>query len=124
MKIWITEHCKDRYAERVMNGKRTDVINIVNTVIEGKDITNKILDSVPRYILYLYEKYGEFGQKIIQNGDIIFILKRKDGTIDTFNVLTCYVDKDLNHFNQYKNTNLSRKEIYIRIIELKRKMKK
>jgi len=112
-KLWITKHCKERYEERINNGLSIDILLVLQNVYNAKDITNKVLEEAPRYILYLYEKYGEFGQKILKNNDTIFILKRKHDEKDTWNVITCY--KDNNYLSQYKNTTMSRKEIYIRI---------
>ena len=122
MKLIITNHCKERYVERINNGEFIDIVIILKLISSGKDITNKIYDEVPRYILYLYEKYGELGQRIILSSDIIFILRKKEGTFDTYIVLTCY--KNENHLSQFKNTSLSREEIFIRIKLAKSKNKK
>lgn len=124
MKIWITAHCKDRFKERISLGVNTDVVDILKLVSSGKDITNKVLDDAPRYILYLHEKYGEFGQKIIKNGDIIFILKRTENVPDGYTVLTCY--KDTNYLSQFINSAMPRKEIYmqIKIAKMKNNSKK
>ncbi len=70
MKFFITKHCQQRYIERINNGLNVDdnvLFTILDKVNAGKDITNKIYDEIPRFILYLYEKYGELGQTIISS---------------------------------------------------------
>ena len=120
MKLWITNHCKERYRERISNGEPVDVVKILQQISKGKDITNIVFDEAPRYILYLHEEYGEVGQTIIKADGIIFLLKKKEGT-DTFAVLTCF--KDENYLAQFKNTSMPRAEIYIRIKLIKAKNK-
>jgi hypothetical protein len=122
MNLNITNHCKDRYIERVNNGQQVDIMVIIKSIISGRDITNKVLEEAPRYLLYLYEKYREFGLTIIKSGDIIYTLKKKDGTYNTYLVITCY--KDVNYLSQFKNTSMSRDEIYIRIKQIKNEIKK
>ncbi len=119
MKIWITNHCKERYVERVNEGRCTDVVDILKAISSGKDITNKVLDDAPRYILYLYEKYNEFKLTIIKNNNVIFILRKKD---DVYHAITCF--KDENYLSMYKNTSMSRADIYLKIRLLKSKIKK
>lgn len=124
MKFWITKHCKERYVERVCNGlnKFENLnIHILKELGFGKDITNKIYDEVPRYILFLYEKYKELGQKIYTVGDTIYVLKKRAGTNDLYEVLTCY--NNHNHLEQYKKSTLSREEIFMKIKEIKKKLK-
>lgn len=122
MQLSITTHCKERYVERVNGGNPVDIVTILQKISAGKDITNKVLDDAPRYILYLYERYEECGLTVIKNDDIIFILKRKEGTYNTFSVLTCY--KDVNFLEQFKNTSMPRAEIYIKIRLKKAELKK
>ncbi len=124
MKFFITKHCQQRYIERVNNGLNVDdnvLFTILNKVSAGKDITNKIYDEIPRFILYLYEKYGELGQTIIKSDNIIFITKKRVGTNNLFDAITCYFDN--NYLSQYKNTVLSREDIFIKIKEAKKKAK-
>lgn len=122
MQLWITNHCKERYAERINNNIPVDVVVILKSITSGKDITNKVLEEAPRYLLYLYQKYNEFGLTIIKTDNIIYILKKKEGTFNTYTALTCY--KDDNYLSQFKNTVMSRSEIYIRIKILKAEIKK
>lgn len=80
MKFWLTQHCKERYIERILNGLNTiDNLNIsiLKKIEAGKDITNKIYDECPRYILFLYEKYKELGITIIKSENILFITKKE-----------------------------------------------
>lgn len=115
MRIWVSTHCRDRYYERVSNippdGGFT--MKIINNITNGKDITEKIFDEAPRYILYLHEKYGEVGQRIIEHDQVIYLLKRQKETKDTFTAITCFKNEDF--LSQFKNTSMSRSEIYIKI---------
>lgn len=125
MKLWITQHSRERYIERILNGLNTsnDVnINILKQASSGKDITNKVYDECPRYILYLYEKYNELGLRIIKNESVIFITKKRKGTFGLYDILTCYYDNG-KLFKQFKETALSRQDIFLKIKEIKRKLK-
>ena len=55
MKVQITNHAKQRYRERMLNGSHD--INILPLMLkqirEGKDITENIYDKIPRYSIYL-----------------------------------------------------------------------
>ncbi len=121
MKLWVTNHCKERYIERITDGVPVDVVSILKKVASGKDITDKLYTEAPRYILYLYEKYGELGQRILLHDNVIYILKKKEGTLETFSVLTCF--KNEKYLEQFKNTVMPREEIYIRIKLAKKKSK-
>lgn len=126
MKFWLTDHSKKRYIERINNGLNNFEnlnITILKKISGGKDITNKIYDDCPRYILYLYEKYNELGITIVLADNVLFITKKRKGTYDLYDVLTCYpYTKD--HLKQFKNTALSREQIFLKIKELKRNLKK
>lgn len=125
MKFWLTQHAKERYVERILNGLNNHEnlnITILKQLSSGKDITNKIYDECPRYILFLYEKYKELGLTIIQNDNILFITKKRKGTHNLYDVLTCYFDNG-SHLKQFKNTALTREEIFLKIKEIKRKLK-
>jgi hypothetical protein len=125
MKFWLTKHSKERYVERILNGLNTvDNLNItiLKQISSGIDITNKVYDECPRYILYLYEQYGELGLTIIKSGNVLFITKKRKGTYDLYDVVTCYLE-DGNYLKQFKNTALSRENIFIKIREIKSKIK-
>jgi hypothetical protein len=120
----LTQHSKERYVERILNGLNTlDNLNvtILKQISAGVDITSKVYDDCPRYILFLYEKYRELGLKIIKSGNILFITKKRKGTYDLYDVVTCYLE-DGNYLRQFKNTALSREMIFIKIKEIKRKL--
>ena len=119
MSYFITKHCKERFAQRI--APFNNVKEILNTVYNGKDITNTIFDKYPRYILYLYERYNECNIKIIQNGNSNFICRNRPGTINMLDVLTCYTGSG---YDKFGNTELTRQEIYIRIKMAKSKLKK
>ncbi len=125
MKFWLTQHAKERYKERVLNGVNSvDNLNvhILKIISAGVNITNKIYDDCPRYILFLYEKYKELGISIIKSDNILFIVKKRKGTYDLYDVITCYHNTE-NHLKQFKNTALSREDIFFKISEIKRKLK-
>lgn len=124
MKIQITNHAKQRYRERMLNGSHeTNILPLMlKQIREGKDITDKLYDKIPRFILYLYEKYNELGQRIIQNNDEIFILKQPDKSIDVTYVLTCI--KNDKYLSNFENTSLSREEIFLKISQIKNSLRK
>lgn len=125
MKFWLTHHSKVRYVERILNGLNNVEnlnITILKQISSGTDITAKVYDECPRYILYLYEEYGELGLKIIRSGNVLFITKKRKGTYDLYDVLTCYFE-DGKYLKQFKNTALSRENIFIKIKEIKRNLK-
>jgi hypothetical protein len=70
----------------------------------------------------LYEKYKELGITIIKSENILFICKKRKGTYDLYDVITCYYE-DGNYLRQYKNTALSRDQIFLKIKEIKRNLK-
>jgi hypothetical protein len=125
MKFWLTQHSKERYVERILNGLNNHEnlnVMILNHVSAGTDITNKVYDECPRYILYLYEKYKELGLTIVKSGNVLFITKKRKGTNNLYDVLTCYFD-DGKYLRQFKNTALSREDIFLKIKMIKSKLK-
>lgn len=125
MKFWLTQHSKERYVERILNGLNNFEnlnVTILKQISAGANITSKVYDECPRYILYLYEKYKELGITIIRTGNVLFITKKRKGTYDLYDVLTCYCD-DGKYMRQFKNTSLSRDEIFLKIKVIKSKLK-
>ena len=125
MKFWLTQHSKERYVERILNGlNNVDNLNItiLKQISAGANITSKVYDECPRYILYLYEKYKELGITIMKSGNVLFICRKRKGTFDLYDVLTCYFD-DGKYLRQFKNTALSRDEIFLKIKVVKSKLK-
>jgi hypothetical protein len=124
MKFWLTQHAKERYLERILNGTNvTDNLNMrmLKDLYSGSDITNKVYDECPRYILFLYEKYKELGLTIIKSGSILFITKKRKGTYNLYDVMTCYFE-DGKYLRQFKNTVLTREQIFLKIKEIKSKL--
>jgi hypothetical protein len=124
MKFFITQHAAERFVERIGRVDGNLYAEILKNLSAGKDITMKTFDDAPRYILYLYEKYSSAGLKIIESNGTIFILKKREGTQDLFNVVTCYkTEAHIQKTNQFKNSKYSRAEIFIKIREAKKKLK-
>lgn len=124
-KFYITKHAIERYIERIRMSINTSNTNIISEMLQclksGKDITNKVFDECPRYILYLYEKYNELGLSIIEQGQTIFICRKRKGTDNLYDVITCY--NSYKHLDQFKNTSMKREDIFIKIKEIKKKLK-
>lgn len=123
MRYNITLHSRLRYVERVAVDL-TNTDNILPLMLQdlkdSKDITNKIYNDYPRYILHLHETFKGANQIIMENKDkhVWFILKKKPGTLHTYDVLTCYKRGDA--MDQFKSSVLSRQEIFIRITMAKK----
>lgn len=124
-RYYIGKHCIERYIERVRMGINTADKSVIGemleTLVAGKDITQKIYDEVPRYILFLYEKYKELGLTIIESKDIIFISRKRPGTLNMYDVVTCYSAH--RHLEQFKNTEMKREDIFIKIKQIKKTLK-
>ena len=126
MKFYITKHAKDRYKERIHNNLNVSenlMKEIFNVLKNYKDITNKVYDECPRYILYLYEKYGTANYKIISANNIIFLCQKREGTLNLYDIITCYHENS-SYISQFKTTVLTRDEIYFKIKMFKSKNKK
>lgn len=124
-KFWLTQHSKERYVERILNGlNKVDNLNvtILKQLSAGKDITSEVYDKCPRYILFLYDKYKALGITIIKSDNVLFITKKRKGTDSLYDVLTCYFE-DGRYLSQFKNTALSREEIFLKIKIAKSKLK-
>lgn len=124
MRFHISQHCQERWIERVNAGLNKDdhtLMKILHTLNDSKDITAKVFDDAPRYILYLYEKYKSCNVTIMSGNGVIFVAKKRKGAENMYDVLTCYVEHK--HLDQFRNTSLKRSEIFIRISEAKKKYK-
>lgn len=123
-KFHISQHCRERYIERINGGVNVDtniLLTVLNKLLGGTDITNKVFDEAPRYILFLYEKYKDCKLTLIQNTDTIFVCKKRPGTDNLYDVLTCYSSHK--HLDQFKNTTMSRADIFIKIKQIKTQLK-
>lgn len=121
MRAFITQHCRNRYMERV--GKTPNSLQDIAKIVEsGTDVTNKIFDAAPRFILHLYTKYKTANIKIIFKDGVHYITTKRKGADNLYDVMTCYQGDD--RFKMYANSVIPRKEIYFQIGELKRKLKK
>ena len=96
---------------------------MLTLLLKSKDITNKVYDEIPRYILYLYEKYKSANYKILLADKVIFLCQKREGTNNLYDVITCYHENS-NYLSQFKTTVLSRDEIYFKIKLIKNKIKK
>ena len=120
MKFYITKHCKERYRERIL-GNTGIVNNLVIAILKdlnsGKNITSKLSTELPRFILYLKQQYGsDKGYNIIQKDHTFFILTKRKGTEDLYDVLTCYVEFET--FKKFKHTVLTNEEIHFKLSTL------
>jgi hypothetical protein len=117
MNFYITQHCKDRYLERVMGGKNTSnnlLMTIFKDLKAAKNITSQISTEVPRFILYLKQRYGtDKGYNIFRLDNIIFIATKRKRTKNLYDVVTCYIDID--SINKFKNTILTNKDIHLKL---------
>lgn len=122
MNFFITKHCKNRYRERVLNGSNSvsDVlICILKELRTGTNVTSKFSQEYPRFILYLKERYSDKNYNFIKYGHTIYVTTKRKGTLELYDVLTCYIEG--NQLESFKNTSLNKTDIYIRLKLLKNK---
>lgn len=121
MNFFITKHCKDRYKERVLgNNHVPDILmNILKELRNGTNVTSKFSEEYPRFILYLKERYTDKNYNFIKFNSTIYILTKRKGTSDLYDVLTCYTEGP--QLTSFKNTSLNKTDIYIRLKLLKNK---
>ena len=124
MRYNITKHCRDRYIERILgnlNNSPNIFIEMLTKLSKAKNITSNLSDNVPRFILYVKERYGaDKGYTFLKSDSLIFILVKRKNTFNLYDVITCYVESD--KLEQFKNTKLSKKEIYNKLHLLKSKI--
>lgn len=121
MKYFISKHCQERYLERVLNSKNTInnlLVTIFNDLKNSKNITSQTSTEAPRFILYLKQRYGnDKGYNILKKDHIIFIVIKRKGTYDLYDVVTCYIDND--SIDKFKHNILNNKEIYLKLATIK-----
>ena len=120
MKFYITKHCKERYRERIL-GNTGVVDNLTITILKdlnsGKNITSKLSTELPRFILYIKQQYGsDKGYNIIQKDHTFFILTKRKGTENLYDVLTCYIEFDT--YKKFNNTVLTKQEVNLKLAML------
>ncbi len=123
MKYYVTNHCQNRYLERVRNGLNTSpnlLMEIFNSLNKAQDVTSKISNEIPRFTLYVLETYKRHGLNILKNDKIYYICYKRQGTNNLYDVVTCYFGED--KFNMFKKSELSREEIFYRIKQVKSKL--
>lgn len=123
-KYILTHHVKNRYLERVKNGLNTSnnlLFEILDELKLAKDVTQTIFDTIPRYILYLYEKYKSANMKILKKDNVYYICKKRPNTESLYDVLTCYYGED--KFKMFQNSILSRQQIFEKISKKKKELK-
>lgn len=118
MTYTITQHCRERYIERILNFAKCE--NLLRQMLEelrnSKNITGDIANKVPRFILYVKERYGR-NINILENGETIYILTKVKDTANIYAVLTCYNKR--NYLNMFENSQMTKEEIYHRLKLLK-----
>lgn len=122
MNFYITNHCKGRYLERVLNGNNicnNMLFTILSDLNSSINITSKLSTECPRFILYLKETYGnKQGYTIFKKDYTIFILVKRKGTEKLYDVVTCYIENDI--LKKFK-TVLSKQEVNLKLSLLKNK---
>lgn len=120
MRFNITNHCKNRYIERVLNFAKSENLykQMLDDLKTSKNITGEISNSVPRFILYIKERYKQ-NINILEKGDTIFILTKIKDTQDTYSVVTCY--NKTNFLSQFKTAHMTNEEVYHKLKLLKKK---
>lgn len=119
MRYNITTHCKERYIERILNHATEGnlFVQILNDLKTSKNVTGEIANKVPRFILYVKERYGT-NINILENGEKVFILTKIKDTQESYSVLTCY-NKN-NYLDQFKKSHMSNEEVYHKLKMLKK----
>lgn len=120
MKFFITSHLKTRYIERVLNNndESIDVLKkILNDCYSAKNISSQVSNDNPRWLLYLMEKYKKRGIQILKKDELYFIAYKREGTIDLFDVVTCYYGDET--YNTFKQSKMKRADIFLKIKMLK-----
>ena len=123
-KYILTHHVKDRYLERVKNGLNVSnnlLFEILDEIKLAKDVTNEVFDKIPRFILYLYEKYKTANMKILKKDNVYYICKKRIGTENLFDIVTCYYGED--KFKMFSNSILTRQQIFEKISKIKKQLK-
>lgn len=123
-KFFITQHAQQRYVERVHNGLNVSP-NLIREMLDilktSTDITSNLIDKNPRFLLYLLEKYGKTNFIFLRKDKMLFILNKRKGTMNLFDVLTCYFGDE--KLKMFENSSMKREEIFMKIKLLKKKLK-
>lgn len=124
MRYYLTAHAISRYVERINNGLHnsdSEINVMLKKLYAGRDVTNKVFDECPRYMLYLYERYESL-VSIVESDGIIFICNKRKGTEALYDVITCYKKTD-GFLRQWKESVMPRQEVFIKIKLIKTKIK-
>ena len=117
----ITNHCKDRYVERVLgnsNSSKNIFVEMIKDLSTAKNITSTLSEKYPRFILYVKERYGkDIGFNFLQKDKTIFVLTKRKGTVKLYDVLTCYIESGT--IAKFANTKLTHEQIYTKLSLLK-----
>jgi hypothetical protein len=119
----ITQHCKERYIERVLGGLNNSpniFIEMIRKLNAAKNITSQLSEEVPRFILYIKERYGaDRGYTFLKNDNFIYVLIKRKGTKKVYDVITCYDRTE--DLEKYKKTVLTNEQLYLKLKQLKTK---
>ncbi len=124
-KFIFTQHFRERFSERILNQPDVNFVKGVDRLImddikEAKEKREYL--NLPRFVLYLYEKYkGVNGVQIFESDNAIYVTKHEKGMGFNY-VLTCWNKKSDYYFGpngMFRNSALPNKEIYNRIAEMK-----
>lgn len=122
MRYDITRHCKDRYIERVLgnlNNSDNLFVEMLKNLSTATNITSKLSETCPRFVLYVKERYGSIGFNFLKKDHVIYVLTKHKGTKDLYDVITCYVESDA--LKKFENSALTNEQIYTRLRLVKTK---
>ena len=122
-----TDHVRQRYAQRILNEKNHNQIKNLDSMIihDIKDASEKReYLNLPRFVLYLWEKYGGTKHTRIFESEKAIYIATKEPDKGYMSVLTCWNKNDDYSFGAkgiFRTSVLSNTEIYNRIAVLKTK---
>lgn len=90
MRFFITEHCAQRYVERIESVDKTDVDNaIIDKLNKAIDITGRIRREQRNSVVKTYDLSDE-RVRVLRLGDEIFIARKASASKEDYRILTCY----------------------------------
>lgn len=126
MKLYVTEHARQRYVERVCNGLNTSnnlLKLMMNNIYAAKEVSSQISNDNPRFILHIHEKFLRKGVKVFLHDNVYYIgLPGEGRSLGKTVIVTCYHEGG-DRMRMFKESSMSRTEIFIRLKMVKKKLK-